>query len=84
MLSSIKPSTFGQNFLTLNFRAKFPSITSINNAIIRNKKVKSLSSFIIEIIEKKLIKIPVPVNKCTKYALITLIFRGKFFFTILK
>ena len=71
MLSSITPSTFGQNFLTLNFLAKFPSITSINNAIIRNKKVKILSSFIIEIIEKKLIKIPVPVNKCTKYALIT-------------
>ena len=71
MLSSIKPSTFGQNFLTLYFLAKFPSTTSINNAIIRNKKVKSLSSFNIEIIEKKLIKIPVPVNKCTKYALIT-------------
>ena len=53
MLSSITPSTFGQNFLTLNFLAKFPSTMSINNAIIRNKKVKSLSSFIIEIIEKK-------------------------------
>ena len=84
MLSSIKPSTFGQNFLTLYFLAKFPSTTSINNAIIRNKKVKSLSSFNIEIIEKKLIKMPVPVSKCTKYALITLIFRGRFFFTVLK
>jgi len=35
-----------------------------------------------EIIEKKLIKIPVPVNKCTKYALITSIFICKFFFIV--
>ena len=84
MLSNITPSILGQNFFTLYFLAKFPSITSINNAIIRNRKDKSLSSFNIEIIEKKLIKIPVPVNKCTKYALITFISRDKVFFIVLK
>ena len=52
MLSSITPSILGQNFFTLYFLAKFPSMTSINNAIIRNKKDKILSSFNIEIIEK--------------------------------
>ena len=44
----------------------------------------SLSSFNIEIIEKKLIKIPAPVNKCIKYALITLIFRFEYCFIISK
>ena len=38
MLSSITPSILGQNFFTLYFLAKFPSMTSINNAIIRNRK----------------------------------------------
>ena len=84
MLSNILPSILGQNFFTLYFLAKFPSMTSINNAIIRNRKDKSLSSFNIEIIEKKLIKIPMPVNKCTRYALITLIFRFEYFLIILK
>ena len=52
MLSSITPSTFGQNFLTLNFLAKFPSITSINNAIIRNKIKRRLRNIMNDALKK--------------------------------
>ena len=78
MLSSITPSIFGQNFLHY-FLAKFPSMTSINNAIIRNKKLKVYLHLILKLLKKNSLKYQIPVNKCTRYALITLIFRFDIF-----
>ena len=62
ILSNILPSKLGICFLTSNCLARQPSTMSINRAIRRNIRANSKFSLKIDIIEKKLRKIPSPVK----------------------